>query len=449
MNVMDCEASASRARAHLRRLARIRWLAIGTVGALVYAAHTALEIRIPLVPLVQTLCVYALVNAATTLRLQAAWPRFWSRHLPVTEHELGAQLLVDIAVLSSALYFTGGAINPFAACYLLLVLYASVALPPRLAWTVAVISMLAYAGLHLFRIPLPVSDAVSADRTLNYSAHFAIYLALAALVAGYGVRLSEMRRLYLARAQADAQKEARERYLVGLAALSAGTAHQMSTPLSTMAIVVGDLRESGEVPPQDWKQSIDMLWGQIQICRRSLEAMARSADVDRLGKIESVRAEQFVLDVAERFRALHPKVQLKLRCARLEDALTLSSDHTLPQAVLNFLGNAADASPHSVEMRAGLIDELLLAIEVLDRGPGIPAALRERIGKGLLSTKESGRGNGSGVLIACAAVERFGGTIHISDRRGGGTRVQIELPLFRPRAATTGEDDDYRRLGIA
>jgi signal transduction histidine kinase len=53
------------------------------------------------------------------------------------------------------------------------------------------------------------------------------------------------------------------------------------------------------------------------------------------------------------------------------------------------------------------------------------------------------------VLIACAAVERFGGTIHISDRRGGGTRVQIELPLFRPRAATMGEDDDYRKLGIA
>jgi signal transduction histidine kinase len=53
------------------------------------------------------------------------------------------------------------------------------------------------------------------------------------------------------------------------------------------------------------------------------------------------------------------------------------------------------------------------------------------------------------VLIARAAVERFGGTIQISDRRGGGTRVQIELPLFRPCAATTGEDDDYGKLGIA
>jgi two-component system, sensor histidine kinase RegB len=442
---MDCEASSSRARRHLRQLVRMRWLAIGIVAALVYSTHSALDIHVPLVSLIATLGAYALVNAASALRLQDAW----RQRFIVSERELLVQLLIDVAALSALLYFTGGAVNPFAVCYLLIVLYASVALPQRLAWSIAAACMLSFAGLHLLRVPLPVSDPASADRTLNYSAHFAIYLALAALVASCGVRLSEMRRLYFARAAADAQKEARERYLIGLATLSAGTAHQMSTPLSTMAIVVGDLRDSGEVPPEDWKQSIDMLWSQIQICRRSLEAMARSADVERLGNIESLRAEQFVLDVAERFRALRPEARLELQCARLDDALTLASDPTLPQAVLNFLGNAADTSPQSVRMRAWLKDELLLAIEVLDRGPGIPPALRERIGNGLVTTKETGRGSGAGVLIGRAAVERFGGTIQISDRRGGGTRVQIELPLFRPCAATTGEDDDYGKLGIA
>jgi two-component system, sensor histidine kinase RegB len=442
---MDCEASSSRARRHLRQLVRMRWLAIGIVAALVYSTHSALDIHVPLVSLIATLGAYALVNAASALRLQDAW----RQRFIVSERELLVQLLIDVAALSALLYFTGGAVNPFAVCYLLIVLYASVALPQRLAWSIAAACMLSFAGLHLLRVPLPVSDPASADRTLNYSAHFAIYLALAALVASCGVRLSEMRRLYFARAAADAQKEARERYLVGLATLSAGTAHQMSTPLSTMAIVVGDLRDSGEVPPEDWKQSIDMLWSQIQICRRSLEAMAHSADVERLGNIESLRAEQFVLDVAERFRALRPEARLELQCARLDDALTLASDPTLPQAVLNFLGNAADTSPQSVRMRAWLKDELLLAIEVLDRGPGIPPALRERIGNGLVTTKETGRGSGAGVLIGRAAVERFGGTIQISDRRGGGTRVQIELPLFRPCAATTGEDDDYGKLGIA
>ena len=446
---MDCEGSSSCARSHLRQLVRLRWLAIGIAAALVYSTHSALDIQLPFAPLVATLGAYALINAASALRLRDAWPSFSAHRVPVSERELLAQLFTDVAALSSLLYFTGGAVNPFAVCYLLIVLYASVALPQRLAWSVAALCMLSFAGLHLLRVPLPVSDAASADRTLNYSAHFAIYLALGALVASCGVRLSEMRRLYLARVAADAQKEARERYLVGLATLSAGTAHQMSTPLSTMAIVVGDLREGGEAPPPDWKQSIDMLWSQIQICRTSLEAMARSADVERLGNIQSLRAEQFVLDVAERFRVLRPEARFELHCARLDDALTLASDPTLPQAVLNFLGNAADASPQSVRMRAWLKAELLLAIEVLDRGAGIPPALRERIGNGLVTTKEFGRGSGAGVLIGRAAVERFGGAVHITDRRGGGTRVQIELPLFRPRGATKGEDDDYRQLGIA
>jgi two-component system sensor histidine kinase RegB len=425
---------------------RARWLAIGVAAVLLYFVYTALAVAIPFAPIAWVLAAYALLNAATAQRLHGAWPRFWSRRRPVTERELAAQLVVDIAALTFALYFTGGGINPFAASYLLLVVYASVALPPRPAWTIAVLCTLSYASLHFFNVPLPLADSARIDRNLNYFAHFNIYVALAALLAGYGLRLSDLRRLHLARAQAEADKDARERYLVGLAALSAGTAHQMSTPLSTMAVVVGDLRESGDTPPADWKQSIDMLWGQIQICKRSLEALAQGADVQRMGKVQRIRATQFARDVAERFRALRPEVQLKLRCAPLDDALMLSSDPTLPQAVLNFLGNAADASPHSVEMRAGLTDELRLAIQVLDRGPGIPDALRERIGRGLVTTKESGHGSGAGVLIGCAAVERFGGTIRISDRQAGGTIVQIELPLFQ---AYIGGGDEYRELRIA
>ena len=108
-----------------------------------------------------------LVNAASALRLQDAW----RERFIVSERELLVQLLIDVAALSALLYFTGGAVNPFAVCYLLIVLYASVALPQRLAWSVAAVCMLSFAGLHLLRVPLPVSDPANADRTLNYSAH--------------------------------------------------------------------------------------------------------------------------------------------------------------------------------------------------------------------------------------------------------------------------------------
>ena len=424
-------------RAKLHRLALLRSIVVAMQAAAIYAAYAILEIRVPLAPLIGALVFLALLAAATVVRVRQAWP--------VGEVEVFGQLLLDVGQLTWMLYFTGGAINPLAACYLLLVLYATLALQPLLVWTLAVVCMLSYAGLHFSYVPLPLPDVLAADRVLNYFAHFVMYFSLAALVAGFGSWLKEIRRLQLARIQADEERDARERYLLGLATLSAGTAHEISTPLSTMSVVVGELRGSAE-PPPDWKEDIDMLWGQIQICKRSLEAMARAANVERLGKIESVCAAQFVLEVGERFRASRPQVPLKLLCVRLDEALILRSDHTLRQGLLNFLGNAADASPHSVEMRVGLKEQSRLSIQVLDRGPGIPPPLRERIGRGLITTKEPGRGSGAGLLIACAAVERFGGTVHIADRHSGGTRVEIELPLFRARRET---DDEYGELRIA
>jgi C4-dicarboxylate-specific signal transduction histidine kinase len=75
---------------------------------------------------------------------------------------------------------------------------------------------------------------------------------------------------------------------------------------------------------------------------------------------------------------------------------------------------------------------------VLDRGPGIAPELRERLGKGLVTTKASLSGHGAGIMIAQAAIERFGGTVAISERRSGGTCVRIELPGFR----LSGERDE-------
>jgi two-component system sensor histidine kinase RegB len=117
----------------------------------------------------------------------------------------------------------------------------------------------------------------------------------------------------------------------------------------------------------------------------------------------------------------------------IEDDLVLRSDHTLGQALVNFLNNAADASPGSVELRAvqDRLHHLMLVIQVLDRGPGIAPELRERLGKGLVTTKASLSGHGAGIMIAQAAIERFGGTVAISERRSGGTCVRIELPGFR------------------
>jgi signal transduction histidine kinase len=72
--------------------------------------------------------------------------------------------------------------------------------------------------------------------------------------------------------------------------------------------------------------------------------------------------------------------------------------------------------------------------------------LRQRIGKRPIKTKDPGCGSGAGVAIAQAALERFGGAVHIQAWPGGGTRVVAELPLFR---MSMEKQNELHRLHIA
>jgi len=232
----------------------------------------------------------------------------------------------------------------------------------------------------------------------------------------------------------EADQEARERCLRGLAALYAETAHEMSTPLTTIALVLGDLR-SCETPPPDWRENLDLLWGQVQICRRSLAELALAANLERLGNPRPLSAKQLMLDVGNRFRALRPTAHFRLTSIPIDDSLSLQGDEALSQALLNFLNRAADLSPDSVELQVRC-DSATVAIEVLDRGPGVAP----------VTSPSSGRGSGTGLLIAQAVVERFGGTVQRLGRAGGGSCVQIELPLSRPNLGGRREDRESQAV---
>jgi len=214
----------------------------------------------------------------------------------------------------------------------------------------------------------------------------------------------------------------------------------MSTPLATIALVLGDLRSS-DTPPTDWKHCLDLMRGQLEICTRSLSELALAASAEHLGKSQSISAKQLVLDVSHRFRLQRPSAQFRLTSIPIDDSLTLETDQTLSQALLNFLCRAADASPHSVELRVRCNSDTV-AIEVLDRGPGVTA--QHAGGAAPTTTTPSNRGSGAGLLIAQAVVERFGGTVQLLDRLGGGICVQIELPLSRSKKEDHHEDLESR-----
>jgi signal transduction histidine kinase len=97
-------------------------------------------------------------------------------------------------------------------------------------------------------------------------------------------------------------------------------------------------------------------------------------------------------------------------------------------ALLALLNNAVDASPKDVRF-AGYREGDALRLSIADRGSGLPAGDQGKLGRTFFTTKPPGKGTGLGVVLASRAVERLGGTLRWENRSGGGTRVEVMLPL--------------------
>jgi PAS domain S-box-containing protein len=105
----------------------------------------------------------------------------------------------------------------------------------------------------------------------------------------------------------------------------------------------------------------------------------------------------------------------------------------LRQALYNLVQNAVEASPAGgvVEV-AATVENHTFILRVSDRGPGIPAEIRERVFEPFFTTKSAGLrtgGMGLGLSLVGRSVQALGGHVEIQDRAGGGTEVVVRLPV--------------------
>ena len=169
-----------------------------------------------------------------------------------------------------------------------------------------------------------------------------------------------------------------------------------------------------------------MVSDQIEACRRILAELMSYGQgvVEADARLEPV--DRFLDGVIERWRLLRPGVELVCRRQGPLPAPSIAAPVALGHAVLNLINNAADASPHEVELDCAW-SATEASLRVLDRGPGIPPELRAILGEKPASTKHE-KGKGIGLLLARSAVERAGGTLTLGERPDGGACAQIVVP---------------------
>jgi len=404
---------------NLMLLVQLRWLAVAGQLATILVARFALDVPLPLREMLALLALLALFNVASWLRTRAS--------LAVTDNELLAVLLVDVAVLSAQLYFSGGITNPFIFLFLLQVVLGAVLLRRQHAWVLVFATSLAFAALSAWHRPLGL---LSLDATLPLDflvGLLACFVLNAGLLVVFISRISRNLRSRDAALASLRQRAAEQEHIVRMGLLASGAAHELGTPLATLSVILGDWsRMAPFVQEPELREEIEEMQRQIGRCKVIVSGILASAGEARAVAPVETTLHAFLDEVVAEWQRSRAVPGLAYVREGLD--VPIISDLALQQMVSNILDNALEAAPHTPpEFRAAWDDETL-TLRVRDRGPGFPAAMLERIGTPYQSSKGT-PGRGLGLFLAVNVVRTLGGRLRAHNLPRGGAEVEIILPL--------------------
>ncbi len=400
---------------NLAWLVRLRWFAVGSQALTVVVAERLLQ-----TPL-DTTRLYAIVATTAASNLLCAW---WLRSRPqVREGVLTALMGFDFVLLTALLHAAGGPSNPFTVLYLVHIALASAVLRPSHVWLLALLASACFGAL--FALP---SDGQTMHMHHHDAAAMSLHLqgmwvafAVAAFVIAYFVtRVThdlELQRKEAERAQASALRNEK---LASLATLAAGAAHELATPLATIAVVAKELER--ELREGQNAEDARLIRDEVERCKVILEQMATDAGESSGEAFTRVRASELVHKSLDGLRERERVVVQMVTDSVLEVPTTV-----LARALRGLVRNALQASTHEVQLRveeqAGVV-----TIEVRDRGTGMAPETLANVGEPFFTTKPTGQGMGLGVFLARALCDRLGGKLELASVLGEGTTVRIVLP---------------------
>ncbi len=424
---MTCVSDADANRASLSTfewLLRLRWCAVVGQTATVVVVDQGLHIDLPLLPLFGFICVTAVSNLAASVRVraQSAIPAWLA----------GALMSTDVAALTALLMITGGAGNPFASFYLVHATMAAMVLSVRATWMIWAFCSAGYALLFVLRHSLTeLHHHAICGPAMNYDLHLhgmLVSLVLTAAAIAYFVsRVLRALRLRETELSAARVREVENERFASLATLAAGVAHEIGSPLGTIAVAAGELRRASEKLPtgNTIRDDAELIAEEVARCRAILDRLS-----DRSGAMGDQPRTVTVAEVLAGVRQTLPASELaRLHCDDSELPLTMTAP---PLALVQGLGvlvkNAFDASPANEPVRVSVArsaSEVRFMVD--DCGTGLDTGARAHAGEPFFTTKEPGHGMGLGLFLVRLLARRLKGSLRLESKTSGGTRATLTL----------------------
>jgi two-component system sensor histidine kinase RegB len=440
----------------LKTLVRLRWLAVAGQTAAVAMVHWVLGFDLPFGWCLAAIALSAWLNIFLTLR--------WRGNL-ITDRNAALLLGYDILQLALLLYLTGGLQNPFAFLFLVPVTVSATSLPIKWTLVLSALAFICASFLAFDHFPLPwFAGAPLELPTIYIVGMWTALVSGAVFSAIYARRIAEEARQMSAALSATELVLAREQRLSALDGLAAAAAHELGTPLATIALVAKELKRELPVAGHT-AEDIDLLISQAARCREILSRLAnRDTPADAI--MAQVKLPVMLEDIVAPLRGSDVAIAVDANPAddgkpRLTADPVFERNPAITYGLGNLIENAADFATTRVDVEARW-SASEITITVRDDGPGFSQDIIDRLGDPFVTSRKgygpgdpgdaAGRheGMGLGFFIAKTLLERSGAEVALANRSypDHGATVRISWPRHKvdmaPRDPAAQDQDHFR-----
>jgi two-component system sensor histidine kinase RegB len=422
---------ADASRIKLSWLLRLHWGGIIGQTLAILAARWVININVPLRALFAIVGFEIVINVGLELCLR--------RGKPIPDGVIAGTMLLDTFVLTALLALSGSYTNPFSTMYLVNVAIATVLLEAAWSWAILGASLALFASLFALDHIGFIRTISSLDHgelmSLHMQGMWVSFVVAAAFIVYIVQRVGAALTTMEAALQAERNLSVRKDKVASLATFAAGAAHELSTPLSTIAVVVKDLQLSAsrDSAPPTAQEDLRLIRDQVARCRDILHQMSAHAG-------ENAGEPFVVLPLSRWVEQALQHIPDRTRVDTISaESLSMHSVWGPPRGLIRALRglvkNALQASPPEsrVVLRVA-VENALVRAEVVDHGCGMPAEILSRAGEPFFTTKDPGSGMGLGLFLTHTLAEQLGGKLELRSTPREGTTATLTLPLAARRS---------------
>jgi two-component system sensor histidine kinase RegB len=418
--------ATQRGRLRLRTLVLIRWIALLGQGTTVAVVYFGLGFPIPFIPAMAVIAASGALNVVITLaRPTTAW---------VSDGEAFWNLCFDLLLLATLLCLTGGLQNPFSILILAPVVISAWALTRRSTLILSAIAVGLVSFLAFWHLPLPWPESgILLSPTYIAGVWTALVIAVIFTASYVSSVAEESRRMSQALA-ASQLALAREQQLSALGGLAAAAAHELGTPLGTIAVVARELQR--ELPAASpLREDVELLHAESLRCRSILAGLAERPSGDAGAPYHHLPMAALVEAAAAPYR--REGVELEIIAEPAIDSTAPQPTVMRNAEVLHGVGTIIQNAVQFARQRVLIEltwDEESIMLRIADDGPGFDLTVLSRLGEPYYSTGRRARRRGDeqhmglGIFIARTLLAHHGATLEFSNDVAGGAVVEIRWP---------------------